>query len=34
MEFDLAVRPLHNEVEETDQTDHAAAAPMGVVITF
>lgn len=25
---------LRNEVEETDRTDHAAAAPMGVVVAF
>lgn len=26
--------PLRNEVEVTDETDHAAAAPMGVVVAF
>lgn len=25
---------LRNEVEEADQTDHATAAPMGVVVAF
>ena len=26
--------PLRNEVEETDKTDHAAKAPLGVVVAF